>query len=240
MQKKPLILALLAGLTLSGAAQAALNDRGGGLIYDDVLNITWLQNASYGAGSSYDTSDGAMTWANAVAWADSLVYHDSVRNVDYSDWRLPTMVDTGTLGCDWAYNGTDCGYNVQTASGGTVYSELAFMYYVNLGNKGFYDTSGNPQSGWGRRNAGPFVHLIASSGVGYWTGLEYAPNTDKTWYFNTYFGYQDAAYTDDDDHYAWAVHPGDVAAAPVPEPETYALMLAGLALVGVAARRRRG
>jgi len=27
--------------------------------------------------------------------------------------------------------------------------------------------------------------------------------------------------------------------SPIPEPETYALMLAGLALVGVAARRRR-
>ena len=27
--------------------------------------------------------------------------------------------------------------------------------------------------------------------------------------------------------------------APIPEPETYALMLAGLAAVGVAARRRR-
>lgn len=33
---------------------------------------------------------------------------------------------------------------------------------------------------------------------------------------------------------------GHVAAAPVPEPETYALMLAGLGLVGFAARRRAG
>jgi hypothetical protein len=31
---------------------------------------------------------------------------------------------------------------------------------------------------------------------------------------------------------------GDVL-APIPEPETYALMLAGLALVGAAARRRK-
>lgn len=40
MQNKLLIQTLLTGLTLSGAAQAALIDRGGGLIYDDVLNIT--------------------------------------------------------------------------------------------------------------------------------------------------------------------------------------------------------
>jgi hypothetical protein len=37
--------------------------------------------------------------------------------------------------------------------------------------------------------------------------------------------------------YAWAVRDGDVAA--VPEPETYALMLAGLGLVGFMARRKK-
>jgi hypothetical protein len=36
-----------------------------------------------------------------------------------------------------------------------------------------------------------------------------------------------------------AVRPGDVLTAAVPEPETYALMLAGLAVVGAAARRRK-
>ncbi|MBA3033572.1 MAG: PEP-CTERM sorting domain-containing protein [Gammaproteobacteria bacterium] len=36
---------------------------------------------------------------------------------------------------------------------------------------------------------------------------------------------------------AWAVRPGDVAA--VSEPETYALMLAGLGLLGVITRRAK-
>lgn len=36
--------------------------------------------------------------------------------------------------------------------------------------------------------------------------------------------------------YAWAVSAGDIAA--VPEAQTYALMLAGLALVGAVSRRR--
>ncbi len=30
-----------AGVLSSGVAQAALNDRGGGLLYDNVLNVTW-------------------------------------------------------------------------------------------------------------------------------------------------------------------------------------------------------
>lgn len=41
----------------------------------------------------------------------------------------------------------------------------------------------------------------------------------------------------DSGFYAWAIRDGDVAA--IPEAETYALMLAGLALVGAAVKRRR-
>jgi hypothetical protein len=68
----------------------------------------------------------------------------------------------------------------------------------------------------------------------FWSGLEYAPDTFNAWYFNTYYGHQDI---DDklSNPFALAVRPGDVA-APIPEPETYALMLAGLALVGAAGR----
>jgi hypothetical protein len=36
------LAALSLGLILALPAQAALHDRGGGLIYDDVLKITWL------------------------------------------------------------------------------------------------------------------------------------------------------------------------------------------------------
>ena len=47
----------LAALFLSLApmvTSAALIDRGGGLIYDESLDITWLQNANLAAGSVYD------------------------------------------------------------------------------------------------------------------------------------------------------------------------------------------
>jgi hypothetical protein len=94
-------LALLAVLLLRSApAYADLIYRGGGLVYDDVLNITWLQDANFGAGSIYDsgvsTTDGRMLWANAAAWADNLSYFDSVRNTTWLDWRLPSVSPIGT------------------------------------------------------------------------------------------------------------------------------------------------
>ena len=72
-------LIVLTLVFISGAAQAALVDRGGGFIYDDVLDVTWTQNASI---------NGADTWENQVAWADSLSIYDSVRGVTWDNWRL--------------------------------------------------------------------------------------------------------------------------------------------------------
>lgn len=57
------------------SSKAALYDRGNGLIYDDTLNITWLQNASM-TGST-------LSWFDAVSWADGLEFQG------YNDWRLP-------------------------------------------------------------------------------------------------------------------------------------------------------
>ncbi len=69
-------------LGVVGPANSALIDREGGLIYDTVLDITWLQNANYSGGT-------AMNWYQAMAWADNLEYYDSVRDVTWTEWRLP-------------------------------------------------------------------------------------------------------------------------------------------------------
>ena len=44
--KKTTIVVLLAGLGFTGASQAALIARGGGMVYDDVNNITWAADAN--------------------------------------------------------------------------------------------------------------------------------------------------------------------------------------------------
>ena len=221
-------LALLAGLSLSGASQAALVDRGGGLIYDSDLKVTWLADANYAKTSRYD-ADGLMTWSAATTWAANLVYGG------YTDWRLPTTTDTGAPGCDYANSGTDCGYN-------STGSEMAHLYFTELGNQSYYTPTGavsgayasgtNPYSTLD--NVGPFINFQSYY---YWSGTEYAPNTANAWLFRTTNGFQD--YNGKTvSLYALAVRPGDVAA--VPEADAWAMLLAGLGLVGAATRRRRG
>ena len=227
-----------AGFMVSGAAQAALHDRGGGLLYDDVLNVTWLQDANYAKTSGYD-ADGKMNWTAANTWAANLVYHDSVRGVDYDDWRLAR---NSPVGAGWNYSystkgSTDNGYNITSPN-----SELAYMYYVNLGLKGLLTPTGAYRTdfgifGDGRWGGQTDVGLAKNlQGDAYWSGSAYAPDSARfAWYFSTYEGRQYYA-PQNDPYHAWAVRDGDVAA--VPEPETYALFLAGLAVMGGALRRR--
>lgn len=80
-------LSIVCGSTIS--AYAALIDRGGGMIYDTDLNITWLQDANYAMTSGYD-ADGLMNWNEAMTWASSLYYGG------YDDWRLPTHLTVAT------------------------------------------------------------------------------------------------------------------------------------------------
>jgi hypothetical protein len=84
------LLVALCGSVMLGSTQAALIDRGNGMIYDDVLNITWLQDANYAKTSGHD-ADGRMTWNESMAWASSLIFGG------YDDWRLPfaTQPDAG-------------------------------------------------------------------------------------------------------------------------------------------------
>ena len=149
MKSYAIILSLILTLGFTTFGYASLHDRGGGLIYDDVLNVTWLKDANYAKTSGYD-SDGLMTWSEATTWATNLSYYDSVRNVTWTGWRLPyTLPVNGTsYGYDYAINGsTDEGYNVSAPASsypGSTGSEMAYMFYNNLANKGYYTVNGLP------------------------------------------------------------------------------------------------
>jgi hypothetical protein len=187
--------------------------------YDTDLNITWLADANY-AGTG-------MNWSTATAWAAGLTIGST------SGWRLPTVTDTGTSGCDYAYTGTDCGYNANTATG-----EMAHMFYTTLGDKAFYNTSGvGPQSGWGLTNTGPFSNVQSYP---YWSATEYSPNTTASaWFFYFYDGSQ-GNLGKSEGLSGWAVHSGNVGAAIVPVPAAVWLFGGGLlGLIGVARKRRR-
>jgi len=64
MTKLKTWVAAAAMLALSGAAQSALINRGGGMIYDTTANITWLADMNYAYTSGYAASGVApgSTW----------------------------------------------------------------------------------------------------------------------------------------------------------------------------------
>jgi hypothetical protein len=245
---KSLIGALLA-CGLSGTAHATLIDRGSGLIYDDVLNITWLQDANYAKTSGYD-ADGMMTWADANAWAANLVYGG------YDDWRLPDVDPIGAaFNYNLSYNGTtDFAYGITSQN-----SELAYMYYVNLGLKPYKNPNGTQRADWGIFGNGTFngtdYSFIGQNDVGpftnlqnyyYWFGEDWAINPQWGWEQSMLDGLQ-GGITKNQPLYAWAVRPGDIVVAsdpdptpnPAPEPATLALLAMGLlGMVGSQALRK--
>lgn len=231
MKKLTTSLALCVLFAGSGVAQAALVDRGGGLIYDDVLNVTWLQNVTYGAGSSYDNgwsnTDGLMTWSSATAWAENLIYYDSVRNVTYDNWRLPSLSPANGVSFNYAFstNGTtDYGYNMTGTR-----SEAGYMYYADLGNPA--SVGGNNCYPCGK-NAGPFINLTSMSTV--WFGAADAPYADQAWNLDYWSGLQ-RMNPKTNQYLAWAVRDGDVAAvsAPTTVPVPAAAWLLGSGLLGM-------
>ena len=194
-------------LSVTTMAQAELHNRGGGLIYDDVLDITWLQDANYARTSGGD-NNGRMTWNQAMVWVQGLAYYDSIRNVTLTDWRLPKIgpMNGSNYVSDFSVDGTtDRGFNTVS-----VQSELAHMFYVTLGNLGYAATDGSyPQPGYGLVHVGPFMNLRP---LAYWSESEYEPFLGHAWGFIYLTGSQHAGVKDLEAFYAWAVRDGDVAA----------------------------
>jgi hypothetical protein len=175
--------------------------------YDDVLDITWLADANFARTSGRD-ADGMMDWRAATAWVENLDYFG------ITGWRLPAGAPLNGSAYDHAFsnNGTtDVGFGIR----GT-HSELAHLYYVTLGNKGLCkpdDTDPGScvvQTGWGLKNAGPFINVGAIAG--HWTGSESMCPCDslKTWLIDMTTGRQ-GQLLGSNLQGAWPVRDGDLA-----------------------------
>jgi hypothetical protein len=203
--------------------------------YDTALDITWLTDANHAQTGGHD-SDGRMSWFSANQWAASLNPYGS----NITGWRLPTLEHTaGVPGCVYYVDSSpECVFNVDTDT-----SEMAHMFYVSLGNKAFYDASGNsPQEGWGLTNSGPFSNIQDTEWLAtYWFDSYYDLDQDFSWKFDFSTGYQNIYPNFEiyDLAFAWAVHDGDVGASAVPLPAAGWLFISGMTmLAGIGASKR--
>jgi PEP-CTERM motif len=190
--------------------------------YDTTQNLTWLTNPS--------NFTGFGSWAGSPNWVN-------VNGI--KGWRLPRFVDTGAPGCNFGYDATDCGFNVDVNA-----SELAHLFYVTLGNTSRYNRDGTaiPTAGGlsvgpaGFANTGPFQNIqlyrdnYTPSKGSFIEFANYAikDDGDKFWGFLSLSGYQ-APPSENQSVYAvyWPVHTGDVGLA-VPEPSTWMMWCLGL------------
>lgn len=214
-----LLLLLVMFIVVSATpSHADLIDRGGGMIYDTDLNITWLQDANYARTSGF-SADGLLDWNTATLWAENLVYGG------FGDWRLPSSLNgDGTGPCFL----TDC-----------TGSEMGHLYYTELGNTAFLPGSIPPGGcnvgvDCGLVNVGPFVNLQFA----HWSSTAFDPVRDVSltgtaWDFDFVHGVQGVGVGP---LFAWAVRDGDVVSA-VPVPPS--LLLLGSGVVAFALIRRR-
>ena len=111
-------LALAAALSVATlSAQAGLVARPGGMVYDTVQNITWLQNWN---------TNGRMDWTTANNWANNLVYGG------FDDWRLPTANTTASSNCSANFN-PGGGFPQQYFGFNCTGSEMGHMFYNEFG-----------------------------------------------------------------------------------------------------------
>lgn len=224
------LVSVSAEATLTTIGTASYGSQSYNLIYDEIPGLVWL-----------DYSNALDVWQNQMIWVISLnspgmlTYNiNSAYTVTWGveGFRLPKVVDSGAPGCNWAYSGTDCGFNVDTSTG-----EMAHLYYDELGNKAYSDLNGvYPQPGWGLVNKGPFANLLPNI---YWSNTEYAPNINNAWGFDFVNGGGQNADNKNSHWYAMAVRSGNVVPTPVPEPGTIALIGSGLIGFGLIKFRKR-
>jgi len=208
-----------AALMSTGQAVAALVDRGGGMVYDTVQDLTWLAVSPLPAGP--------MSHAAAMTWTAGLVHGGG------SDWRLPTTVQPDPTCSD----GFNVGWGWQTFGVGCTGSELGQLFHIGLGGRPYesvFDSDGDSTEQLA--NLALFPMLAEGR---YWTATLSVSHLDAAWQVDFATG-QLLVANIMTPQYVLAVHGGDLAApgGSVPTPATMPLALTGLALL-LAVRPKR-
>jgi len=206
-----------------GNASATLMDRGPNMVYDNVLNITWVRDASLCAtlNNCVNRNDaavtGGMTWSDAKTWAANLVFGG------FHDWRLPYASVIAGAGPTVL---------VHTCVGGAADeaacrdNEMGYMFYYDLGGISGQNKSGNQTAVGGQ--------MLKDIQGFHWAGTEFP--SGLAWHFLFAFGNQRLDGLNIP-LAAWAVRRGDVIAA---APEPASLLLIGVGMLGLGWSRRRG
>lgn len=207
------------------SANATLINRGNGMIYDDDLNITWLQDFHYGGV--------AANWNDANTWAESLVFGG------FDDWRLPS---TPQMDPTCASVNTIDNLTYQDCTGG----EMGHLYYEELGNSYAPDFINQISNDYG-----PFIFDVRVQSTGFWTSTRFDPTLDwptdtgamipqNDQYHWLFYMNKGAKYVfaDGNTRLVTAVRDGDVLGA-VPVPGAIWLMCSGLASLMLLSRRKK-
>lgn len=208
MNIKSVLVGVIGGALLPGTAAASLIDRGNGLLYDTVLNVTWLQDADLAATNHFGVVSGIdglgrMDYSTAQSWIAGM---NSAHWKGYVGWRLPSL----GLPANDPDKSTSSNY------------ELGYMLHVNLGVANGISSGGT---------YGLVQDLQANT---YWYGVPF--DSTHQWVIGMTTGYSSNGLSANH-YYSWAVITGDVAGTTVPEPAPLALALAAMGGIWASRRR---
>ncbi len=239
-QKTLLALALLASAAITSTSQASLIARDGGMVYDDVNNITWAADANLFATQAANNPN----LVDEIIAGNGGVIHDTPNPMSPSGTYTLSTADFNTNTGEMTFWGAQAWANNLTLGGYTDWALPTTVPAVSgynqtgsqMGNL-FYTQLGGVEATYIYANHNANFNLFSNvQNYAYWSGSEYAPVPDLAWYFFTGNGSQTIT-SKNTQFYAWAVRPGDVAASSVPVPA--AVWLFGSGLIGLVSFNRR-